>query len=251
MKELNNYRNFNSIQDSREFGKRLNGDWLSDFHVGGRFHRMWLYDFGYYKKSPYAYEVEWGNDFENKYIECEISEVFRLYCGFAHKEINIFCRDGLLDWSRKYKRYKIYNEYDHLRISKTVSIMCGEILKFKLDESIITYRTLSYGDLLHSVDLKKMKKGDIVTHKGFLSTGLVLDSLLKVHGEYDTILKLYVPAGCNALYLDFISNREDEQELLFLPDTKLEIVSNNSFGWFSKRKRLIVCKLISKIIEDT
>ncbi|MNO00830.1 hypothetical protein D3C81_2208000 [compost metagenome] len=74
-----------------------------------------------------------------------------------------------------------------------------------------------------------------------MGVGLVKESLLEEH-DYDTIMKVFVPVGCNAIYLDLISRRINEQEVLFKRNTRLKVISNKK-GFF-KNKRNIICVII-------
>lgn len=87
--------------------------------------------------------------------------------------------------------------------------MENEINKYEIRENIIAFRTLDYEDLLRcSKLLNKIKKGDVLVDKGFMSLGLVYKSLIAEHDYFDTIIKIYIPKKCKALYVDFVSKEK-------------------------------------------
>lgn len=77
-----------------------------------------------------------------------------------------------------------------------------------------------------------------------MGVGLVKAALLKEHDYYDTIMKIFIPVGCHAIYLDLISNRLNEQEILLKRGTKLKVISNKSPIPLFCKKRKIVCSVL-------
>ena len=115
--------------------------------------------------------------------------------------------------------------------------MDTEINKYEIKENIIAYRTFSYKDLLKVQNRYNIVKGDIIIDKGFMGVGLVREELLKYH-NYDTIMKVFIPAGCHGIYIDLISNRLEEQEILLKRGTRLKVLSNSK-SIFNKKRNMI------------
>jgi len=122
----------------------------------------------------------------------------------------------------------------------------GAISEIKLHlapENIIVYRYISK-DIVQRMlkwnNLLCFKKGGIVFDKAFLSTTLTPETVQSrnySHG-YSKLLKIFVPKGTPCLYLDLISDM-GENEMLFLPKTKLRILSSS-----------FLSKTVECIIED-
>lgn len=116
-----------------------------------------------------------------------------------------------------------------------IDIIDNEINKFEINENIIAYRTFNYIDLLRAQKINRTNMDDIIVDQGFMGVILVKEKLLEEHERYDTIMKVYVPIGAHAIYLDLISNRPNEQELLFKKGTRLKVLYNKKAIFGNKR----------------
>lgn len=83
----------------------------------------------------------------------------------------------------------------------------------------------------------------IIIDKGYMGVGLVKNELAKEFAtieEEDTLLEVMIPRGANALYVDLISCRENEQEVLFARNSKMRVLS----VYKRKKRRVIICKYV-------
>lgn len=226
-----NYREFKSLDDARNFGIKYYGDWLKEFQIGGKYRNI-------YELSDYDYlnlKNKKGQDYAEQIKQkCLIYKTFSFYCGGNHGlAINELCRFGITKYP-----------FDIKTLKSMIKIMDSEIEKFEIKENIIAYRTLFYRDLLRSQNKTKITKGEIIIDYGFMGVGLVKAALLKEHDYYDTNMKIFIPVGCHAIYLDLISNRLNEQEILLKRGTKLKVISNKSPIPLFCKKRKIVCSVL-------
>ncbi|WP_053985018.1 ADP-ribosyltransferase [Niameybacter massiliensis] len=229
MKKLyKQYRQFNSIAEAKDFGRKYYNDWLQDFQLGQKFYRC--YDIR--DIDCLLLKEEKGEDYTDKIKQQSlIYKTFSYYCGGNYGlAINELCRYGYSN---------IGFSSDTLR--EMIAIMDSEIKIHSIQEDIIAYRTLAYKDLKKSQGKKRIKKGDIIIDQGFMGCGLVKEMLLLEH-NYDTVMQIFIPSGVHALYLDFISNRDREQEILFERNTKLRVISNRKI--LLQKKRIIVCEMV-------
>lgn len=220
------YKEVTSLEKAIDFGTKYYGEWLKEFQSEGKFNSV--YELSYssylmvkqYKCQEYAEEIKY---------KCLIYKYFSYYCGGNFGlAINELCRYGYSSYGFKIETLK-----------SMIQIMDREINKYRIKENIVAYRTISYSDLLRVQQKKKINKGDIIIDQGFMGVGLVKENLLKEH-EYDTIMKIFVPIGCNAIYLDLISCRPNEQELLFKRGTRLEVLSNKKALFSNKRNMICI-----------
>lgn len=222
------FREFISLESAIRFGSKYNGEWLKEFQEQGRWH-------GFYELNDIECFIDKG-EITQEYLEkieqeCRIYKTFSYYCGGNYGlAINEVCRKGYTNFS-----------FNKETVRAMIEIMDNEISKFEVHENIVAYRSLTYADLLSVQKKEKVKKGDIIVDQGFMGVGLVKEQLLKEH-DYDTIMKVYIPIGSQAIYLDLISRRSNEQELLLKRGTRLMVLSNKAS--FIKKKRNIECKVL-------
>lgn len=221
------YKEFTSIEDAKYFGKKYFGSWLKEFHAKGNRRNS-------YELSELEYEElkeKYGVDYAKKIQRGNrVYAAFSYYCGGnLGLAINQICRFGSNEFGFKKED-----------LEWIIHIMDNEFNYHEIKENIIVYRSLSYSDLLAAQKVNKICKGDLIVDKGFMGTGLVKSKLLEEH-NYDTVVKILVPAGTHAIYLDFISNRVNEQELLFSRGTLLRVLSNKKS---ILNRRSIICKIV-------
>lgn len=165
----------------------------------------------------------------------DIEKFFRKYTQGIHYVFNRLLRDCSID------------TYDFKDSCMSKSMFEDSILDIKdhyLKENIVVYR---YVD---KILLKKMKtwswaknirQKSILVDRGFFSTTLCLDSVSDRHyanRKGTVLLEIYVPKDTACVYLDLISDM-DENELLFLPNTKIRVIRKELF------KGRIICKMES------
>lgn len=163
--------------------------------------------------------------------EFKTYKAFSYYCGGNYGlAINQLCRYG----------HQTFGFKDSI-VKELIELMKKEILKYNIYENIIAFRVLDYNDLLNTVGTKKIIIDQILIDNGFMGVGLVKDELIKEYSGYDTMLQIYIPKECNGLYLDLISNRSEEQEILFFPGSRLKVLSNKKHF---RKQRVIVCEML-------
>ncbi len=114
--------------------------------------------------------------------------------------------------------------------------------RWVIPEDIWGYRFLEYEDLCKSTKRKYINCGAIIEDKGYMGVGLVESALGKESfGAHNTLLKIMIPKGTKGLYIDLISNRSNEQEVLFARGSKLRVV----FCYRRISRRVIICKVIN------
>lgn len=217
-----------SYEESKSFGEKYYSTWLQDFQLEGK-HRHT------YELSDLNYEVikeSKGKEYADRFRhEVSVYKAFSYYCGGNYGlAINELCRKGYTDIG--------FNTHT---LKSMIQIMESEINKFVIKENIIGYRTLCYKDLLFAQRKSNLRKGDIIIDQGFMGVGLVKETLLQEH-DMDTLMKVFIPTGSHAIYLDLISNRPNEQELLLKKNTKLKILSIKKL--FFRNTRLMHCAVI-------
>lgn len=224
------FKEFSSVEEAIEFGTKYFYDWLKEFQVKGEFRH--LYELNDTDNMYLMIKMKYGQEYADKIKDkCLIYRDFSYYCGGTYGlAINELCRYGYTNYT--------YN-VDTLR--SMIERMDSEINKHEIKENIVVYRTFSYTHLLEAQERKKIIKGDIIIDQGFMGCGLVKETLLKEH-EYDTVMKIFIPAGYHALYLDFISSRRNEQEVLFKRGARLKVLFNKKS--FFSNKRNIICVAI-------
>lgn len=219
----NEFKEFVSITESIQYGNRYYKDWLKEFQYNEEF---WMCC--EFRQIEYEVLTEHEEYIEELKYKCFLNKCFSYYCGSDYsRALNQLCRYGDTMYS--------FNQNFLIKMKDTME---NEINKFTVNENIIGYRTLNYKDLLNSLNLKKIKRGDIIEDRGFMGVGLVRKPLLESQPSYDTVMKIYIPASARAIYLYFISNRNKEQEMLFSLNTKLEVISNR---FYFRRKRELEC----------
>jgi hypothetical protein len=227
VKELyNEFREFISLEDALNFGMKYFSEWLKDFQVEGKFRRI-------YKLGDIEYltiKEEKGQEYaEQIKRECLVYEAFSYYCGGNYGlAINELCRYG-------HSNYQFKKEI----LESLIQVIDNEINKYEIRENIIAYRTFCYKDFLRAQKTNRINIDDIITDQGFMGVGLVKEKLLEEH-DYDTVMKVYIPVGSQAIYIDLISNRLNEQELLFKKGTRLKVLSNKKSIFGNKRNMICV-----------
>lgn len=126
------------------------------------------------------------------------------------------------------------------RILEVNSVLTQHIIP----ENIVVYRYTEKKLIKKLCSTRILKTGMCFTDKGFFSTTLVKQLLLgfaKKH-RYDCLLKIYIPKGTKGAYVSIKNSPSilNEQEVLFAPNLKLEIVKVN----YLTHPFSIECKII-------
>lgn len=180
---------------------------------------------------------EWGTIYygnwlirmqDQKHLPITPQEIFfRYYTQGAHQyfnralrndcDIEKYCKDTLIE-------------------PETFYAAMTEIRNNPINENVITYRFIERSHLKKMLlwsNQKRIKKNAIIFDKGFLSTTLTPyeGSVMSRHYAipFNTKLIIRVPKGTPCAYMDLISDM-DENELLFLPMTRLKILSKSIFN---------------------
>lgn len=118
------------------------------------------------------------------------------------------------------------------------------LTQHNIPENIIVYR-YTHKKLIRELCSKQiLKRGMCFADKGFFSTTLVSQLLIDFAKKYrcDCLLKIYVPTGTRGAYVSIKNSLTtlDEQEVLFAPNVRLEIVKVN----YLTSPLRIECKII-------
>lgn len=123
------------------------------------------------------------------------------------------------------------------------AVMDNRLDKSHIPENVWGYRFLKYEDLCLSMKRKYISWGSIIEDKGYMGVGLVESTLKEEFDIYDTLLKIMIPQGAKGLYVDLISNRSEEQEVLFARGIKMRVL----LTYRCKGKKIIICKMLKPI----
>jgi len=179
------YREFFTIDEAREWGKLHFGDWLPKYQASG---------------------FQCGNICADELL---------LYLGHGHRAINNELRNDY------YLQYMDISEDARSRRRLSAQRITELISQRTIKDNVILYRFVD--TIPHLVSMvegksKKLKIGSTLIENGFLSTSLVYESLLEaMHGTI--LLRLLCPKGIRGAYVDLISRRAREQEVLLPPGT--------------------------------
>lgn len=136
--------------------------------------------------------------------------------------------------------------YSHLA-DKYIEIMDREFEKdiATLTDNIVVYRVTDKRLFFERANVNRINTGDVIYMSGFLSSSLVKSLLIEndeYKDKYDLCIKFYVPKGCRCLFLEYISHRFHEQEMLFARNQKIKILD------IEKGKK--VTNIVAKIIPN-
>ncbi len=136
------------------------------------------------------------------------------YCKENHPSINKYLREN-----------KILNEEE-----KECRDILDNVLSNEIGENIVVYRKM-IGDPF---------KGVFFTEKGYMSTSLIDGDINQIHqGEF--MLKILVPANCKGFYVDYISCRNGEYEMLLNRNITLKRIAYKK----QKKRMLVLCLVIN------
>lgn len=223
------YKKFTNIDEAREWGKKYYSYWLPRYQVGGKLRRIYdTENIERYLRGTFSKEEKQElrvDAFENKW--------FSFYCGgnwgLAVNEKNRWGNTG----------YSFPDE----QLTEMQAVMDNRLDKSHIPENVWGYRFLKYEDLCLSMKRKHISWGSIIEDKGYMGVGLVESTLKEEFDIYDTLLKIMIPQGAKGLYVDLISNRSEEQEVLFARGIKMRVL----LTYRRKGKKIIICKMLKPI----
>lgn len=112
-----------------------------------------------------------------------------------------------------------------------------EINSHPIPNDIVVYRFIHKHLIRHMLEWgnsKSLKRNSILLDKGFLSTTLSTEAVENrdyANLRERSLFTIYVPKGTPCVYVDLVSDMH-EQEMLFAPGIKLEVISKHMFGKF-------------------
>lgn len=227
------YKKFTSIHEARDWGKTNYSYWLPNYHLDGKLRR------NYDTENPEEHLEGNFSDEEIRELRVDALENkwFSFYCGgnwgLAINEKNRYGCTGL--------------PFPEDEIMEMQAVMDNRLDKSCVPENIWGYRFLNYGELCKSTKRKHISWGAVIEDKGYMGVGLVESALEEEFGSYDTLLKIMIPKGSKGLYIDLISNREGEQELLCARGSKLKVL----FTYKKSGKKILICKMLKPEEVDT
>ena len=174
--------------------------------------------------------VNWLPELQNQAYEprTPAEEFFRYYTQGVHNFFN------------NITRFDDINSYDFSESFFTKEMFDSGVCEIRLHpvpNDIVVYRFIPkhlIGHMLEWGNSKFWKRKSILIDKGFFSTTLSLEAVhsrFYAHLAKRTLFEVLVPKGTPAVYVDLVSDMH-EQEMLFAPGIKLEVISKHMFGKF-------------------
>lgn len=222
-----NYRRFSSVNEAECWGRKHYSYWLKEYQNGGELSE--INDFG--NSERFLSRLFSQEELQKKRMDMLEYKWFSFYCGGNWGlAINEKFRFG-------YTEYKFSED----QLTEMQKVMDNRLNKSYVPENIWGYRFLDYNKLCKSIRKHHIYCGTVIEDKGYMGVGLVKSSLYEMLNFYDTMLAIMIPKGAKGLYIDLISNREKEQELLFARGSRLKVL----FSYREKGIRVIVCKMLT------
>lgn len=167
----------------------------------------WLKDF---QKQAVIYEsmirvLKMNNEMPRQDIE--VFEAFTQYSGYTYKHMS-----------------DKYTEIMDKEFEKDIAI---------LSDNIVVHRVTTKKIFYQRIGTERLRINDVVRLEGFLSTSLVETLLIngiEYKDGYDLYLKIYAPKGCRCIFIEYISHRFQEQEMLFARNQKIRILNIENEG---------------------
>ena len=112
---------------------------------------------------------------------------------------------------------------------KGIDTLVDEIHKNELPENIIVYRYTRKKWMEEIMTSANFKSEKTFIDKGFLSTTLVPDLLRKFAKKhrYDCVLKIFLPKGTKAVYINYDNSVLNEHEILLPPNSSLRLIKKH------------------------
>lgn len=198
MKMSSNYSKFKrfSFEEASDWGRKKYGNWLPE-----------LQNQDYSPKTP-------------------AEEFFRYYTQGSDIFFNRLARSDEID---------TFNFSDSIFKKEMFDDSIHEINSHPIPDDIVVYRYVPkplISCMLEWGGSKLLKKNVILIDKGFFSTTLSLEAVVEqpyANLKSRSLFTIYVPKGTPAVYADLVSDM-NEQEMLFAPGIKLEVINKFRFG---------------------
>lgn len=226
------YRKFTSIDEARCWGKRFYSYWLPNYQLGGKLRG------NYDTENPERFLKGKFSEEEKQELREDAVENkwFSFYCGGNW---------GLAINEKQRYGYTGFT-FPQEELAEMQDVMDNRLNNSYVPENVWGYRFLDYRKLCIGTQRRYINCGAVIEDKGYMGVGLVKSSLKEEFGSYDTLLKIMIPQGAKGLYIDLISNRGEEQELLFARGSKLKVL----FTYRSRGKKIIICKMLKSKNAD-
>ncbi|MBQ6814943.1 MAG: hypothetical protein IJP13_05340 [Lachnospiraceae bacterium] len=223
---MQKFRKFVSVEEARMWGEKCYSYWLPRYQLGGALRHCYELEDAE-RLLPGDFSQEECEELKKDALE---NKWFSLYCGGNWGlALNQKLREGYSTFG--------FREED---LKEMQQVMDSRLEQSKVPENIWGYRFLDYKDLCRSINKGHIVCGTIIQDKGYMGVGLVKTALTEEWGAYNTLLKILIPQGSKGLYIDLISNRGNEQEVLLARNSRLKVL----FRYRCKGKRVFVCRLI-------
>lgn len=220
------YKKFTSVVEARNWGETFYSYWLPKYQLGG------ILKENYETENPEKFLEGYFSQEELRKLRVDALENkwFSFYCGG--------------NWGLAINEKSRYGCTHYLFSPKQLvemqEIMDNRLNKSYVPENILGYRFLDYRKLCISTQKRYIHCGAVIEDKGYMGVGLVKSALEEEFGGYDTLLEIMIPQGTKGLYIDLISSRPNEQELLFSRGSRLKVL----FTYKNRGKRVIICKML-------
>ncbi len=225
--------------------------YLFNKRIKHTYHKLILEDFERYGFSYFQDEAnasEWGryafkdwlaklkkeneNQFfiqNERYLKSSLQAI-KWYCGYRYENVN-----NLL-------RFNLNNGLENISL-EIISYLDQEFNFVKLQEGIVVIRWICKNAFLQNYGI--VNPGEEITDKAFLSTSLLLN--YKDELEYGVrdiekyvLLIIKIPPGKSCLYVEPISERSNEQEVLIPRNSILRIEKSYTVLF---RKAIFLCSV--------
>ena len=207
-----NFKEFNEEKKCKNWADKVYGQWAKNIT----------------KKHDFFNVYKMFKSNEYKVLNSNITAI-EIYMGNGYQEINKILRGC--------KSENKIGE-DIALIDKLVLDM---IFAPSLPMDIIVYRSVD-DDTFEEIINEIMDKGEF-TEKGFMSTTLYKNNIVKKNGDYDKnkgLLKIYIKKGEIGIYTSLFKDRTKENEMLFFPGGKLTIKNKPFIDEITEKEERIV-----------
>lgn len=198
------------------------------------------------KCKNWAYKVygQWAKNITKKH---DFFNVYKIFKSNEYKVLNsnitaieIYMGNGYQEINKILRGCKSENKIgeDIALIDKLVLDM---IFAPSLPMDIIVYRSVD-DDTFEEIINEIMDKGEF-TEKGFMSTTLYKNNIVKKNGDYyknKGLLKIYIKKGEIGIYTSLFKDRTEENEMLFFPGGKLTIKNKPFIDEITEKEERIV-----------
>lgn len=217
------YKKFINLEDAMQWGKIHYSFWLPMYQTGGKLRQCF------------------NRDFVAKLLNVDILSLEQLKDAQEYQWFSYYC-GGSWGLAINQKLRTGHTEYSYVgaNLEEMQAVMDACLNVASIPENIWAYRFLNYENLCKCMRRSSIRVGMVIQDRGYMGVGLVKSTLEKDFGHYDTLLKIMIPKGAHGMYIDLISARMMEQEILFARDSRLLVLC--CYRW--KNRNVIVCKML-------